>query len=369
MKLHTIILWEESFTPKEFSDTRFQEQLHTHLSSILSKNDADSSIVKKWIEILKKIAAEKTLSPIEEFTLQCFKIRAQTSIIIDGIVEQELEQALENIWPAEMSDIIFSCTSQEDIKEMLAIIQWEYRKMSDLGDARDIFSNIDVKNIDQSELEMICSLLREFDFDGVLIAILMQKQERNIKILTNKSYKAEQNIVIQLDGETITPTFYLEGQALIKMQEIHIENPVLDWEKYYKWVTFWGKKWILSVDWEYVYSQLLDTLHLINGTSVRLIKNILWPWHHIYLPETNTIMLVSAVIIWTFYEDEHWLKINEDDEDFDEKIDNPKTKKIMRLIIDNEKWYYYDFDWEDFWELKILAQTFIHWKKAKNKLH
>jgi hypothetical protein len=133
-----------------------------------------------------------------------------------------------------MYDVIDLCKSEEDIQNMLASIKVEHQKKKDFKDACDIFKEIDFKSAKKDDFELICSLLREFDFNGELISLLENNSHRNIRVLENKSYKKEQDIVLQLDSESSTPTFYLEGQVLVKLTEIPIDNPKTSGEKHYK---------------------------------------------------------------------------------------------------------------------------------------
>jgi len=175
--------------------------------------------------------------------------------------------------------------------------------------------------------------------------------------------------VIQIDGESDTPSYYLEWQIFLKMKEIPVDEENKWNKQYYKWITFWGKSWILVVSDDAVYNQALDVTHSINGNPVILLTDIYWGWYHVYLPEENKIMHLHAVVVWMYYVDKNQRKIDEDDEDFDEQITHPEVKKVMRLKIDAERGLYFDFDGEDFWKLKIQTDDFILWRDANKTLH
>ena len=78
---------------------------------------------------------------------------------------------------------------------------------------------------------------------------------------------------------------------------------------------------------------------------------------------------MHSVIISIFYKDKHWNQIDEDSEDYENKILEAWVEKIFRFVVDAEKWLYYDFDGKGFWELKIQTENMILWHPAKSNLH
>lgn len=373
MKLQSITLWEQTFSPENFSKPSFQRDITTRLQSILDQNNADSLVVSKWLEAIKKIWENLNLSVVEEFAIQCLKTKIQTEIIIDWETDEALLEKLNEIGSANMCYIISLCESTEDIHDMLTSMQSEKEAKESLQAAIEILKSIDYSSITKEELDYICELLREFEFNGELLSLIENNDQRKIRVLTNKSYHDDKNIVIQLDAGSQTPYFHLEQQTLAKLIEISTANPGITstnlWnKKYYKGITFWWKKWLVAVSENSVYNLIPDS-HSINGNIVMLVKDIYTWGHHIYLPEQNTIHNINAVWVWTYFVNENGYKIDEDDEDYEEKITSPQVKKIMRLLLDTEKWLHYDFDGEDFWKLKIATGRLIMWRDAEKTLH
>ena len=298
------------------------------------------------------------------------QVKTGVNFVLDQAEDFVSLQAKLSVLQAEdMVDILSNCSSSDDIETMLQIIYLEYQKKRDFEDAKSIFEEMSLIDISKEDLALICALLREFSFEGTLLATLENKPERSIKILRVNNYSKDRDIIIQLDWESSSPWFYLEGQIFLQMNEISISWEEASNVKYYKWITFWGKKWILTVSGYSTHTQVLDTTHSINAHSVVILKNSFEWWFHLYLPDKSLIMHLYAAIVWTYFQDKNGYKIDESDEEYEEKISDPWIKKIMRLILDVEKWYFYDFDGEDFWSLKIQTDNLILGHQAKKKLH
>jgi len=63
----------------------------------LAQNDADSEIIRRGIDALKKIGENSVLTPNEVFAIQCFKIRAQISLIVDEETQASFNDSLQDI--------------------------------------------------------------------------------------------------------------------------------------------------------------------------------------------------------------------------------------------------------------------------------
>ncbi|MCH8518236.1 hypothetical protein LAT59_00520 [Candidatus Gracilibacteria bacterium] len=368
MKLQQIHIGKNVFSPGDVNSDQFQDVFSQKFISAIN-NDTLGSIIAKGYEILKKGNTDP-LGITEQVTLACFQIKTDIDFILDDSTNfSSLVEKLSPLQIEDIYDILTSCTSQNDLEETLRVLKVEYLRKSDFADAVTIFAELNLKEIKESDLEIICSLLREFEFDGVLLATLENRADRNIRILRRLGTSPSKDVIIELDGETQSPWFYLEGQILLQMKEIAVNGDDNSNKKYYKGITFGGKKGILVTSGDYIFAHVLDITHSVNGNNVIIIDDFHKAGYHLYLPEENMIFHLNATNIDFYYCDINNHRIDENSDDFTEQISDPGVKKIMRVIIDAEKGYFYDFNGEEFGKLKIQTTNLLLGYNAQSTLH
>lgn len=367
MKLKSIKIGEDVFQSEEILGTKFQNMFFQTYQSILDQKDADSFIVQSGLETLQKISRNQVLGIPEKIALHCLKIRTGIDFVLSDETQIPHQDKIAWVSAEDMVHLITLCKSEEDINYMIESIQTDIQKSEALEIVVDILKNLDYSSLDFKTWESICSLLREFDFNWTLISCIENNSHMQIKVLRNMSYPREQNIVLQYHITEETSTFHLEGQLAIKLKRVQVKNPKMKQESYFSGITFWKKAGLLILNQGSAFAKQLDEKISLNSKQVILLEDA--SWHHIYIPEENTIILLSSVIVGVYYVDKNGYKLDEDDENFQENISQTGVKKIMRLILDAEKWFFYDFDGEDFWELKIQTENMILWHPAKSNLH
>lgn len=368
MWLRQIVVWDEVINVTSQDSIDWLNNVISYLSTKRNSTWLDC-IIDKWIKILQQ-PNPTSLWYTEQVTLACLETVLDISFIVSDIEPYEkLKWKFKNLDVPTIVDILLQCQSEDEVENLLWDIKQEQSKRENFQTALQMFLELDFDNLTTSELEFICTTIREFWFDWNLLSIIENNPQRKLRVLRVSNYPEERDIIIQVDYNTDSPYFYLEWQIYLKMKRIQgmteDENNV--W--YYKWITFWNKNGIIITSGQAATTHILDIPHSINGNRVIILSDPIHSSYHLYLPDKNIILQVYAKIVGVYHLNKNQIKINEDAEDFEEQISMPWVTKVMRCIIDIEKWLYFDFNWENFSQLMTSTDGSIAGKNYKPSLH